>query len=262
MTYGMPTLIEFDTLEENAILCHKLGLKFIELNMNLPQYTENKLKEIGFLKALSEEYGMFYTIHLDENLNVCDFNSRVGRAYEETVYEIIEAALTLGAPLINMHMHNGIFVTLPDRQVYLYEKYKEIYLEKLIAFRDHCSKLIGNNNLLVSMENTGGFHPFQKEGIEEMLKSPVFSLTWDIGHSHAAGGEDEIFILSHKDRLKHFHIHDASGKKNHLTLGTGDIKLQEKLSLAVETGSRCVLETKTSVSLSESVAWLRERELL
>ena len=34
MDFGMPTLIENKTLEENIALCKELGLQFIELNMN------------------------------------------------------------------------------------------------------------------------------------------------------------------------------------------------------------------------------------
>ncbi|HAV90015.1 MAG TPA: sugar phosphate isomerase/epimerase, partial [Eubacterium sp.] len=34
MQFGMPTLIENRTLEDNVNLCKELGLKFIELNMN------------------------------------------------------------------------------------------------------------------------------------------------------------------------------------------------------------------------------------
>ena len=32
--FGMPTLIENRTLEDNVSLCGSLGLQFIELNMN------------------------------------------------------------------------------------------------------------------------------------------------------------------------------------------------------------------------------------
>ena len=38
MQFGMPTLIENHTLEENAALCEALGLRFIELNMIFPEY--------------------------------------------------------------------------------------------------------------------------------------------------------------------------------------------------------------------------------
>lgn len=36
--YGMPTLIQCESLEECIALCKELGLDFIEINMNLPQY--------------------------------------------------------------------------------------------------------------------------------------------------------------------------------------------------------------------------------
>jgi sugar phosphate isomerase/epimerase len=262
MDFGMPTLIEYDTLVENAKLSKEVGLDFIELNMNLPQYTLERLKEIQYLKALSEEYGHYYTIHLEENLNICEFNQGVAKAYENTVYETIETALALRVPLLNMHMHSGIYITLPDRKVYLYEKYKDIYLKKLEVFRDKCRKLIGSSSLVISLENTDGFRPFQREGIELLLESKVFTLTWDIGHSHAANGIDEEFLLEHKTRLQHFHIHDGLGKQNHMTLGQGEINLAERLSLAEETGSRCVLETKTAESLRVSVDWLKVRSYI
>ena len=43
INYGMPTLIETSTVEECAKLCAELGLDFIELNMNLPQYQLDKI---------------------------------------------------------------------------------------------------------------------------------------------------------------------------------------------------------------------------
>ena len=70
---GLPTLIETRTLSECAALCRELRLDFIELNMNLPQYQLNVL-DIPLMKNIAARYGVFYTIHLDENLNVSDFN--------------------------------------------------------------------------------------------------------------------------------------------------------------------------------------------
>ncbi len=43
MKLGMPTLIELNTLEDNAKLCKELGLDFIEINMNLPQFQASTL---------------------------------------------------------------------------------------------------------------------------------------------------------------------------------------------------------------------------
>ena len=63
--YGMPTLIETSTLEECAKLCAELGLNFIELNMNMPQYQLDKI-DVDYFKSIADRYGIYYTIHLDE----------------------------------------------------------------------------------------------------------------------------------------------------------------------------------------------------
>ncbi len=95
MLFGMPTLIELYGLEETMELCLELGLDFVELNMNLPQYQLNHLEKIEELKGLKDKYQLFYTIHLDENLNVSDFNSLVAKAYMETVERTIQVAKKL-----------------------------------------------------------------------------------------------------------------------------------------------------------------------
>ena len=59
--YGMPTLIETRTLEESAMLCAELGLDFVELNMNLPQYQLDKI-DVKCFKSIAEKYGIYYTI--------------------------------------------------------------------------------------------------------------------------------------------------------------------------------------------------------
>ena len=47
--FGMPTLIENRTLQENIDLCSRLGLRFIELNMNFPEYQVECLEQTGRL---------------------------------------------------------------------------------------------------------------------------------------------------------------------------------------------------------------------
>lgn len=42
--WGMPTLIELNGIEENLSLCTSLGLDFIELNMNMPEYQPDKIE--------------------------------------------------------------------------------------------------------------------------------------------------------------------------------------------------------------------------
>ena len=67
LRFGMPALIEIDSLEESAALCRELGLSFIELNMNFPEYQADRLENTDSLIRLAEDAGIYYTIHLDEN---------------------------------------------------------------------------------------------------------------------------------------------------------------------------------------------------
>ena len=117
MDFGMPTLIENKNLEENVALCKELDLKFIELNMNLPEYQIEKLEEVSYFKEIAQRAGIYFTIHLDENLNIADFNQSVANAYMETVKRTIGVAKKLGVPVLNMHMNHGVHFTLPDRKV-------------------------------------------------------------------------------------------------------------------------------------------------
>lgn len=256
MQFGMPTLIEHNSLEESAILCQELGLDFIELNMNLPQYQIEQLENTDKFLKIAERYGIFYTLHLDENLNFCDFNRAVSKIYFDTVRRTIAIAKQLRVPILNMHMNKGVYFTLPDKRIYLFEKYNANYMSDIEDFKELCDEAVGNSDIKISIENTDGYLEYEKTAIECLLQSEVFSLTWDIGHSHTAKNIDEPFLEKHAARLRHFHIHDATGSKNHLTIGTGEINLSERLRAAENYGCRCVIETKTIEALRESVKYI------
>lgn len=259
MEYGMPTLIELDSLEETARLCKELELSFIELNMNLPQYQISELEDVNQYLRLQKQYGIFFTIHLDENLNIADFNELVANAYSQTVRRTIRVGKILGVPILNMHMNPGVHFTLPDRKVQLFEQYEDKYLAAISEFRIMCEDEVGENGLKISIENTDGFSGYEQKAIDLLLESKVFSLTWDIGHSNSAGNVDENFLMERQSRLAHFHIHDSVGERNHLTLGTGEIDLPQRINIASANHCRCVVETKTIQSLRQSICWLISR---
>ena len=270
MQFGMPTLIENHTLEENAALCEALGLRFIELNMNFPEYQMDRLEQTDELVRIAEQHHLYYTVHLDENLNIADFNPLVTKAYLETVRRTILAAKALlplrdrygdpAQPLtLNMHMHHGIYITLPDRKVQMYERNFETYMQSFAVFRSLCEEWIGDSSIMMAVENTDGFRDYEKKMIAYLLESKKFGLTWDIGHSKAIREADVSFLMEHQDKLIHFHIHDGTETppRNHLALGDGEIDLDARLKLAAERNARCLLETKTISALKQSVRWLR-----
>lgn len=257
MMFGMPTLIETKSLKECASLCNELGLSFIELNMNMPQFQLNKINVEEF-KRIAQKYDISYTIHLDENLNFSDFNPYVSSAYIRTVTETIELAKKLEASILNMHLTKGVYFTLPDKKVYLFDEYKEQYLQSVKDFCKECESAIDNSNIKICIENCDGYTEFNKDAIDLLLESPVFCLTFDVGHNYGIGGSDEPIIMEHKSKLCHMHLHDALGRQNHMALGTGELDIHKYLNLAKKCNCRIVLETKTIVGLKQSVQWIKD----
>ena len=254
---GMPSMIELNNVEESLSLCRELGLEFVELNTNFPQYQPQSLAASKLIR-LSREYGVSYTFHFDDNMNIADFNSYVTEGYRRTVREVIDLAKEVGIPVLNMHLFKGACYTMPEKRIFFFEAYKEEFLKNVTIFRDMCHEAIGDSNIKICVENTDGFTDFQREALDIMLESPVFGLTMDIGHNYCAGYEDEPFIMERADRLHHMHIHDSrDGKKDHQALGTGELDLKKYFALAEEHHCTVVLETKTIAGLRQSVEWLK-----
>lgn len=259
MQFGMPTLIETKSLEHCVTLCKESGLDFVELNMNLPQYQTDSI-DIARFSDISKSSGIYYTIHMDENFNVCDFNRQVAEAYLDTAFQTIELSKKLKVPVINMHLSNGVYFTMPDERIYLFSKYPDIYLENLKYFRDESEKMLSGTGIKICIENSDGYGmDFTRKGLSLLLESDVFGLTFDLGHNWSIGGSDEDIIMQYGNKLHHMHMHDAIGKKNHLVPGTGEINFDKYIKLAEKHDCRIVLETKTIVGLKQSVEYVKTR---
>ena len=260
--FGMPTLIETATIEACAALCRESGLSFIEMNMNLPQY-QVQVMDAGHLKKVGREYGIGYTIHLDENMNIADFNPYVTDAYIRTVTETVTLAKELEIPVLNMHMPLGVYFTLPERKVFLLGEYPQQYLDNALRFRDACTAAIGDSGIKICVENWFGYAPWQMPVLDTLLESDCFGLTFDVGHNFCKNGMDEPVIMARKDKLFHMHLHDVrDGNRDHQALGTGDLDIQKYLALAKERDCTVVVETKTIAGLKESAKWMKNHQLV
>ena len=263
LKFGMPTLLEISNAEETAKLCSELGLDFVELNMNLPEYqSKNLLNNIDKLNEIKDNYGIFYTLHLDENLDVANFNDDIRAAYLKLVSDTIVVAEKIDAKVIVMHMNHGIYYTIPEKRIRLYEQYLDFYLDCIQTYKDKCENLIADKDVKICIENTEGFFDFEKKAVDVLLQSKVFGLTWDIGHSNNTNNVDVPFIMERENKLRHFHVHDGLGTKDHRPLGTGEIDLKQRLEIAQKHNCTCLVETKTVDALKKSVAWLKENDYI
>lgn len=257
MDFGMPYLLEMHSVEECCALAHELRLAFVELNANFPDCQVDRL-DLVMLHQLSRRYGVYFTLHVEEECDPFTFNQTVRNAWLKNVRRALELATALKLPIVNMHFPHGVYITLPERKVYLYDQYEAELYAALAEFRGMCEQALAGTQTRIAIENTDGWKAHEQRAIEFLLESPVFGLTLDIGHSHGVEDADEPFFRRHDDRLIHMHGHDGAGKKNHLALGDGEIDLRERFAWAKRREARVVLETKTIAALRTSVARLPE----
>ena len=252
MDFGMPYLLEMQSIEDCCALAHELGLQFVELNANFPACLVETL-DPALLHQLGRKYGLYFTLHIEEEFNPFSFNTVVRAAWMKSFRHALELAAALQMPIVNMHFPKGDFITLPDRRVCLYDYYAKEFNAALVEFRAVCEDVLNGTSTHIGIENTNGWKDFERRAIEYLLESPVLGLTLDIGHSYGVGEADEPFFHQHDNKLIHMHGHDGLGRKNHLALGDGEIDLKGRFAWAERCHARIVLETKTIDALRTSV---------
>lgn len=83
--FGMPTLIEHRNLEETVMLCKELGLEFIELNMNLPQYQIECLENTDEFLKIAKHFHIHDAAGSRNHLTLGsdEINSKLENTYDE-----------------------------------------------------------------------------------------------------------------------------------------------------------------------------------
>ena len=259
MKYGMPNLVECKDIYECIDIASSYGLDFIEINMSFPNYRADTL-DIPSLIRLKKERDILFTIHADEQLNPFDFDQRVSSCYMEVMRDTVEFAKALDIKVINMHLQKGVYVTLPEKVVLLTDVYRDEYLSKVKSFIAMCEDAIGESGIRIAIENvdTNTFTKSQIEAFELFFSSPVFGLTFDVGHDACMNGKDRHVFEKYPERLVHMHLHDSDGKHAHLPLGEGSVDIGNRISM-LSPDSTCLVEVKTLKGLKTSVEYLKSK---
>ena len=69
---------------------------------------------------------------MPEEIDLASFHPAIRKGNIERCCETITWAYEAGINLINMHINLGIYFTLPDRRVWIYEQYEELFLENIM----------------------------------------------------------------------------------------------------------------------------------
>ncbi|UVI29410.1 sugar phosphate isomerase/epimerase family protein [Paenibacillus spongiae] len=262
MKLGMPALVEYRSIADNIQLCNALGLDFIELNMNLPICMPENLS-YSEIRAYKERYGLDFTIHLPEELDLSSYHPSIRKGHLERCKQTMEWANLSGIRTLNMHMNNGIYFTLPHSKVWINDQYESTFLELLHESYAELYRLAAAYEVELCIENTGNYHiPHIRKALDQLSDFQNFYLTWDVGHDAKAGFEEEPAFTHFNDRIRHMHLHDYNGKSDHQPLYTGIVPIDDRLAFAQLKDLSVVIEVKTSESLRESVAMLRSKGYL
>ena len=249
----MPTLIELPDIDDTVALCRELGLSFIELNMNMPVFCPERL-DARVLRKLTAESGVEFTLHLPEGTDLASFQPPVREGHIRCCEDALAWAAEAGVKLANMHMNMGVYFTLPDRKVWVYERYAPQFLASLVEAFEMLLDLANPGGVTLCVENCGDFgRPFIADAVRRLAELPGFALTWDVGHDAKHSFEDTPLILELQDRVAHMHLHDYDGTSNHQVLFTGIVDVPAMLEFAASRGIRAVIEVKTVEALTESV---------
>ncbi len=261
MKFGMPALVECADVYDCLRTAKALELDFIELNSSFPAYLPARL-DANNLKIIKEKTGIFYTMHADEQMNLFDFNPRISECYFGAMSELMELAVSLEMPIINLHLQKGVYVTLPDKVILLTDVYKDEYLQAVKRFISMAECKLRGTGVKIAIENVDS-NPFtssQQDALELMMASPVLALTLDVGHEMKLGYKDSHIFEKYPDKIVHMHLHDCDGIYPHLPLGEGRISVTQKLAQIGENAT-CLIEVKTIDGLEKSIKYLKEKSI-
>jgi len=253
MKIGMPALIEFNTIEENTKLCKELNLNFIELNMNFPYNMINNVDPM-YLRNLSQENNIEFTMHMPDDADTASFYSDVRQGYLNLFIDTIKWAKDANVKLLNMHIAKGAHMTLPDRKIYINEKYSDEYVAKFLDSIKIISEIAYKYNVMVCIENSGNFGlNYVQKILDKSLGFKNIFLTWDVGHDYINNYSDKEVLLKYEDKIKHMHLHDASGGKDHLILKEGSLNIEDSINFAFKHNLTMLIEVKSKEALIKSV---------
>ena len=178
---GLPILYEYDNLEDNFKLAKKLGLDFVEMNLNFG-YCRKEMEE-GKVKELLEKYNLEATLHFYDEADMGSYDEVV-----DAYLVLLNKYASLGhgyIKMMNFHNNPGPVVTISGVKNYIYAKEYDEYLKRIIKNFKKAEAIVNKFDIKMVIENVDGAKnaDFLMENFIH-LKDEVFKFNYDIGHDN------------------------------------------------------------------------------
>ena len=152
----------------------------------------------------------------------------------------------------NIHLDPGIHFSLPDKKIFIYQEYLNDYLD---AYKDSCdilSKIASKYNATILFENVK-IESYTLKAIEVISNYENLFFTLDLGHNIRYGNIAKEEFLKYENKIKHIHLHDFNGSKDHQELFTGLLNTKEELAFCNKHNLDVLIEVKRKEELINSV---------
>ncbi len=243
---GMPTIIDFSTVEENVDFALKNNYEFIELNLNLP-YVQKFI-----LSGKVPNKNLKYTLHFFDEADLGLYDEVVN-GYMLLLDKYLSYAHTY-VKQVNFHLNIGPIVTVSGNKNYIYNLYFKDYIHRLIINVNMIKYYCNKYKVDYVFENIESL-PFILKTFNLLKKN--FYFTYDIGHDITSGNFLNKFFYDHIDRFKEMHFHDSTHEKCHLALGEGFLDIKKIYNDVKDKIEYIVIEVKSKSDLEKSIKYLR-----
>lgn len=250
----MPILVELHSLEENIELCKNLNLDFIELNLDIPYCFLENIDS----KLLKENS---FTIHLSEKVDVGELNNSLRKFYLSEIEKIISIGTKHNIFKYNLHLDPGIHFSLPDRKVFIYQEYITDYLKAYENSCDVLSNIANKYNAIILFENVK-IETYTLKAIEIISNYDNLFFTLDLGHNIRYENIAKEQFLKFDNKIRHIHLHDFNGSKDHQELFTGILNIKGELEFCKSKNLDVVIEVKREKELINSVNKLHQSSFI
>jgi sugar phosphate isomerase/epimerase len=220
MHYGAMNLPIKPVLEEIEEL-GKLGFDYIELTMDAPECTPEKiLKCKTGIKDLVQTHGLGLIAHLPTFLSIADLYESIRKASVDENLKALEAGVELG--IKKYVLHPGTIRGLGKQVKAQANKYADKSLMAILARARELQVAVCLENMFPETHGPTEVHDFETI----FSKYNDLKLTLDLAHAHIGTSRNRSaeFIERYPGRLAHVHISDNYGREdNHLPIGAGMI---------------------------------------
>jgi len=180
--------------------------------------------------------------------------------------EFIALAIDLGARSFIFHPGRFAFYKIStDKLVMAHKNIPEEYYKR---FLDSALRIVdyAEGRIELLLENTYSFTDPVIKVIDKFLESPSTGLVWDIGHmvqqnkissqNQSNDNSTGEFFSARLAHIKLAHLHDISGKRGHLALGTGILDIASFVDIIGKLNIQMIIEVLSDKDLQTSLKYL------